>query len=320
MARRKNALTPEDLAPAAAPIYAVDDWESAVQLFIRDCRVRNLSEYTIKFYLREFNVFQSLMEKQRISTKPHMITEDVLKTNVILYMMDDGQKETSINCVLRSVRALFNFLVKEGYMTKSPMRKVRLVKQQQTLIATFSHEQIKVLLGQPDRRTFVGVRDYTMMELFLETGVRVRELVEISVSDINWKEGLISIDGKGNKLRQVPFQATMRKDLARYLQVRGELETDALFTTVDNNPITIRTVQDILTDYGRRAGIRDVRVSPHTFRHTFAKMSVQNGANLFSLQAVLGHTTLDMVRRYVNLFSLEVRDHHRKFSPLERLL
>lgn len=321
MARRKNALSPEEILPQAAPpAYVVDDFGSAADLFIRDCKIRNLSANTIKFYQREFAVFCGLLDKQRISTKPATLTEDVIKHKVILRMMDDGQKETSINCVLRSIRALFNFLVSEGYLMRSPMTKVKLVQQPRNVIVTFTSAETHALLAQPDVKTFVGIRDHTIMALLLETGVRVRELCDISVNDIVWADGMIKIDGKGYKQRLVPFQSAMRKLLARYLQIRGTLETDALFTTVDNEPVKIRTVQDQLAFYGRRAGLSGVRVSPHTFRHTFAKMSVQNGADIFSLQAVLGHATLDMVRKYVNLFSREVRDNHRKFSPLEKLL
>jgi len=319
MARRKNVLSAEDLAPSASPVYVIDDFESAVDLFIRDGKIRNLSKHTLDFYRRELNVFRIILERQRVSTNPTDITENILKNNVILYLMEEGQKETSINCVLRAVRTLLNFLVKEGYLVESPMKRVHLVKQKRTVINTFTSEQIRIILDQPEKGTFVGVRDFTIMALLLETGVRVRELCGIKLSDINWQDGTIRIDGKGYKERLVPFQAVMRKHLARYISIRGTLDTTTLFTTVDDNPIMVRTVQDQLAFYGRKAGIKDVRCSPHTFRHTFAKMSVKNNADVFALQAVLGHATLDMVRQYVNLFSNEVRDQHRKFSPLERL-
>ncbi|MNC28996.1 Tyrosine recombinase XerD [compost metagenome] len=264
-------------------------------------------------------MFKKALDKQRVSTDPSKITEKTIKENIILYLMDKGQAETSINCVLRAIRALFNFLVREGYLLQSPMRKMKLIKQKRKVVSTFSTDQLRVLIAQPDQTTFVGLRDHVIMMLFLETGIRVRELVDIDVNNIVWRDGVIVIDGKGYKQRMVPFQATVRKELSRYLNVRGNLDHDRLFVTIDNTPLTIRQVQEQLTNYGRRAGLKGVRCSPHTFRHTFAKLSVQNGADVFALQAVLGHATLDQVRTYVNLFSKEVRDEHRKFSPIEKI-
>lgn len=319
MARRKNALAHEDLEPLSKPLYVVDDFESAMDIFLRDCKIRNISVHTISFYRQELNKFRRILAKQRVSTNPNEVTDRVIKENVILYLMEDGQKETSINCVLRAVRTLFNFLVKDGFLTQSPMRNVSLVKQKKTVVATFTTEQLHVILAQPDQTTFVGVRDHTIMMLLAETGVRVREMCDVKVSDVNMADGTIKIDGKGYKQRLVPFQAVMKKELVRYLKLRGHLEHDALFVTIDNTPVAIRQVQEQIQSYGRRAGIKGVRCSPHTFRHTFAKMSVQNGADVFALQAVLGHASLEMVRTYVNLFSTEVRDKHRKFSPLEKM-
>ncbi|MNV38137.1 Tyrosine recombinase XerD [compost metagenome] len=319
MARRKNALTFEDITPQAQPLYAVDDFKSAMDLFLRDGKIRNISPHTLGFYRQELNKFERMLDKQGVPTDPNKITEKTIKENVILYMMDSELKETTINCVLRAVRTLFNFLVREGYLLQSPMRKMTLVKQKKTVVPTFSTDQLHRVLAQPDQKTFVGVRDHALMMLLAETGVRVRELTEIKTTDINWKDGVIKIDGKGYKQRLVPFQAVMKRELTKYVNIRGQLDHDTLFVTIDDTPLTVRQVQEQIAFYGRRAGITGVRCSPHTFRHTFAKMSVQNGADVFALQAVLGHASLDMVRTYVNLFSNEVRDKHRKFSPLEKM-
>ncbi|MFD0588680.1 tyrosine-type recombinase/integrase [Paenibacillus sp. GCM10027627] len=319
MARRNNRLTPAELSPGHKPLYVVDDFESAMHLFLRDCKIRNISAHTITFYRTELIKFMRLLESQDIPTAPEKITSEIIKENIILRMMELGRKETTINCTLRAVRTLFNFLVKESYILRSPMRDMTLVKQKRTIIQTFSRDQMRALLRQPDPYTFVGVRDATFLMLLIETGVRVRELVDIKLSDIMWQDGVIKIDGKGYKQRHVPIQITMKKQLQKYVKLRGELDHEALFVNVDNKPLKIRTVQEQMQAYGRAAGITGVRCSPHTARHTFAKMSVQNGADVFALQSVLGHASLEMVRTYVNLFSHEVTAQHRKFSPLEGL-
>lgn len=315
---KRGAIPPEQ-NNTKRPLCSLEDFDSAIELFLREGKIRNISPHTIAFYRRELGLFKSILERQHVNTDPNLITDKAIKEHIVLYMMDQGQKETSINCVLRSARALFNFLVREGQLEQSPMSNVSLVKQKKSVVAAFSAGQLRAIIEQADKSTFVGLRDRVIMMLFIETGVRVRELVDINVNDIVWREGVIVIDGKGYKQRAVPFQETMRKELARYVDVRGTLDHDRLFVTVDNTPITIRQVQEQISQYGRKAGVKGVRCSPHTFRHTFAKMSVQNGASMFALQAVLGHATLDQVRAYVHLFGHEVRKEHRRFSPLEKM-
>ncbi|WP_163538679.1 tyrosine-type recombinase/integrase [Gracilibacillus sp. YIM 98692] len=322
MARRRNKLTSEDLTPQKqAPIYGAEDFESALHLFLRDCKVRNLSEHTVKYYRNELIGFRNMLERQKVDTEPHKITEVLIKEKVILYMMEElGRKDVTINSKLRAIRAFFNFLYNESYIIKNPVANISLIKQKKTIIETFSRDQLRLLMAQPDQSTFTGMRDYTILLFLLETGVRARELIDISVSDINWQDNVVRINGKGSKERHVPIQSTMKTQLRKYVNIRGKLEHDALFVTIDDTSLTKRQLQNRIALYGRRASIKDVRCSPHTFRHTFAKMSVQNGADVFHLQAVLGHTSMDMVRNYVNLFSRDVFNGHRKFSPVEKLV
>ncbi|MED1148909.1 tyrosine-type recombinase/integrase [Bacillus paralicheniformis] len=318
MARRSNKLITDQASDK--PEIELTDFETAFNSFIRECKLKNLSKHTVKYYRDELLAFRTMLERQGISTKPGDITLKIIKENVIVYMMETlNRKETSINTRLRAIRAFFNFLEKDRQIYENPVRELSLLKQKKEVVETFSRDQLKDLLRQPDLGTFTGFRDYTIMLLLIETGVRVRELTDICVKDIRWEDSQIRIDGKGYKERLVPIQATMKRQLRKYIQIRGDVPNEALFVTIDNTPLTIRQVQNRLRKYGRKANIKNVRCSPHTFRHTFAKMSVQNGADVFALQAVLGHTSLDMVRNYVNLFSSDVMDAHKKFSPVEKL-
>ncbi|MGO4900295.1 tyrosine-type recombinase/integrase [Bacillus sp. GM2] len=318
MARRSNKLVTDQASDK--PEIELTDFETAFNSFIRECKLKNLSKHTVKYYRDELLAFRTMLERQGISTKPGDITLKIIKENVIVYMMETlNRKETSINTRLRAIRAFFNFLEKDRQIYENPVRELSLLKQKKEVVETFSRDQLKDLLRQPDLGTFTGFRDYTIMLLLIETGVRVRELTDICVKDIRWEDSQIRIDGKGYKERLVPIQATMKCQLRKYVQIRGDVPNEALFVTIDNTPLTIRQVQNRLRKYGRKANIKNVRCSPHTFRHTFAKMSVQNGADVFALQAVLGHTSLDMVRNYVNLFSSDVMDAHKKFSHVEKL-
>ncbi len=112
----------------------------------------------------------------------------------------------------------------------------------------------------------------------------------------------------------------MQKQLRKYLKVRGSVEENgALFVTIDDDRLSKRQLQNLISKYGRRAGIKNVRCSPHTYRHSMAKFSVQSGADIFTLQSILGHSSMDMVRVYIHLFSSDVYENHKKFSPVERL-
>lgn len=319
--RRTNRLTEAELeTPHAIQEEIVDDFDHALYIFLRNCKIRNLSEQTITYYKNELTRFRVMLEEQRITTDPSRISAKVVKENVILKMMEEGRRETSINTRLRAIRAFFNFLHRERYIVNNPANDFTLIKQKKTVIETFTREQVQALLRQPDQGTFTGVRDYTMLLLLFETGVRVKELLGIRVEDIRWEDNMIRIrDPKGYKERLVPFQSTAKKQLRKYVKIRGEIDKEILFVNIDNRALTIRTFQERMKMYGRRAGLKNVRCSPHTARHTFAKMSVQNGANIFELQKILGHTSLEMVRNYVNLFSTDVAKGHRKFSPIERL-
>ncbi|WP_261800036.1 tyrosine-type recombinase/integrase [Paenibacillus sp. PAMC21692] len=298
-------------------------FEEAVQLFIRDRKCSNLSSHTLDFYKRELLKLSRTLEKQGLSTEPSKITAGLLKKNVIYYLLEEEElKASTINCLLRAARALFNFLFNEKLIVdiENPFDNVGLLKNNKAIVNTFTNEQLFKLLQQPNLNTFSGVRDYTMILLLLETGVRVRELCDISIDDIDWDEMSVKINGKGAKERFVYFQEKMRNQLATYIQSRGEIHHRILFIKRGNlQPIDRRTVHEQIHMYGKKAGITNVRCSPHTMRHTFARLSVQNKANLFALQSILGHSTMNQVLTYVNLFSSEVRDSHKSFSPIENL-
>ncbi|MCA1059779.1 tyrosine-type recombinase/integrase [Rossellomorea aquimaris] len=321
--RRSNNLSVNDLTKLRGSLRSdYIDFEDGVDLFIKDAKIRNLREHTIKYYENELRAFKRLLEGQDVDTTPGNITPEIIRENVILYLRDvKGLKITSVNTRLRAIRAYFNFLYERNYLPTNPMRDVKQVRDRKSVIATFSVKQLNDLLNQPDLKTFTGVRDYTLMLLLVETGIRANELVGLKITDIHWDESNLLIrNTKGYKQRMVPLSVTMKDQLRRYSAIRGVIvDCDSLFVTVDETPLTKRQIQNRISQYGKDAKISNVRCSPHTFRHTFAKLSVKNGAGIFELQTILGHTTMDMVKTYVNLFSDDVKDKHRKFSPLNNL-
>ncbi|WP_082926845.1 tyrosine-type recombinase/integrase [Paenibacillus tuaregi] len=301
------------------------DFDCAVYSFLRYCRIRNLSGNTVDFYRDVLKELEKQLASQDV-TRPIDITKD----NVLNAMdkkrnekIKRGRAETpsdaTMNKLIRGWRAFFNWLHTEGFIDPNPFNGIGVIKSERRVIETFSNAQVKALLDAPNRSTFTGYRDYVIMLTLLDTGIRISELASLRVTDINWGDRTFKVYGKGRKERIVPFSRALEKHLREYVEIRGTVDTDCLFVNIDNGPFKVRGIQQAIQLYGRDARIKGVRVSPHTFRHTFAKMYIMNGGDSFSLQKILGHTSLEIVKMYVNLFSTDVAKQHAKFSPLERL-
>jgi len=202
------------------------------------------------------------------------------------------------------------------------MERVERPRRERALIRPFSLEQASRLLAAPDARTTPGLRDRAMMMLLLDSGLRISELLSLEAGRVDWLSCSATVMGKGRKERSVPFSAKTAQALLEYAQARSKspIKSDRLFLGKTGKPICRSKARKLILRYGRDAGIEGVRLSPHTLRHTFAVLYVRNGGDSFSLQQILGHSTLEMTRRYVNLASRDVAEQHKKFSPMEALL
>ncbi|MCU6709797.1 tyrosine-type recombinase/integrase [Paenibacillus sp. J5C_2022] len=314
--RRKNTIAGHGYGASKRPPES-EDFDIAVNTFIRNCKIRNLSESTISYYRVILKVLREHVTKSGIDRPSDVTAEHIHEFSI--ERRESGSPDTTVNMYNRGWRAFFNFMAAEGYVEENPYDHVAKMKSESKIIQTFSKPQIKTLLSAPDKTKFTGYRDYVLMLLLLETGIRISEAEGIVIPNINWRERRIKVYGKGRKERYVPFQQTLDKHLRQYLEIRGLLDHDFLFVNIDNTPAKVRTMQENIQAYGAAAGLKGVRVSPHTFRHTMAKMYVMNGGDPLSLQIILGHTSLEMVRNYVKLFSQDVAAKHAKHSPLESL-
>ena len=315
--RRGNRLTADEIDIAITPIeFETLTFDEALRLFIADAERRSLRIDTISYYRQQLGLFRRYL----ISIDKTELISGVVRADIDTFVdreMERGISDNTINIRLRAVRAFFGFLFEMKYIANNPMKKYPLLKVRGANIETFSTKQLRQLLNAPDRRTFTGLRDYTFMLLLLDTGLRLSEVTAVELDDVKLSEGRIFVrHTKGHMHRYVPIQAKMREQLRRYIKIRGTCETERLFVTIDGEPMQRAALQKLVGKYGKKAGIKGVRCSPHTLRHTFAKMSVMNGAGVFELQKILGHTTMEMVRVYVNLYSSDVSERHKEFSPL----
>ena len=291
-----------------------------VSAFLSTRKLRNLSPNTITFYSQHLNKFMEFMESHYHDVSVEQLDHNILREYV------SGLKEShsagGVNHHIKVLKILFKFMVEEGVITANPSKKISRIKTDQAVIPTFSNNQIRAMLEVTKHQMdFPGIRNYVLITLLYDTGCRISELLELKVDDIQLDEKILTVKGKGGNRRVVPFGDRSLIGLVKYLSKRTTLfgKGGVLFLTRFGEPLTRRMTNKIIERIGEKAKVENVRLSAHTFRHTFAKNWLMNGGDIFSLQKILGHKTLDMVRNYVNITFKDIQSQHNKFSPGDRL-
>lgn len=322
--RKRRTLIPESssnvrMDNAKHELSIVTTFEEGVRLLITDNKKRGLSEHTNDYYSDNLHVYSKFITD--ILNEPCPVSPNKRHTEAFLsYRINTlGKSLNACNIVLRAVKRYSAFMYAQGFSKQDELSGFKLAKNRDVEIAVFSDMQVRRMLSACDVKTFVGYRDYVLLMILLDTGVRLRELTDIMLTDVSIEDSYVRVFGKNQTYRHIPLSSTMKKALAKYLTVRGDSPSEHLFVSQDDTPLSKRGVQDRLTKYGKLAGIENVRVSPHTFRHTFATNYVKSGGDIFVLQTILGHSTLEMVRKYVRLYSPDLQRDHSKHSPLSRL-
>lgn len=234
-----------------------------------------------------------------------------------------GLSDHTINCYLRSIRAFWSWLISEGILSETPFSRVKIPRAPRKVVPTFTDSQIGALLGAINTEKPEGIRDYALILTLLDTGLRVSELSGLRMGDLWLEEGTLKVMGKGGKERLIPIGRAVQRLLWRYIsRFRPEPAFpgyDFLFLNADGRPVTRNHIQKRMALYGERAGLRGVRCSPHTLRHTAAVSFIRNGGDAFSLQRLLGHSTLAMTRHYCELADVDVKRVHITASPVDHL-
>jgi integrase/recombinase XerD len=229
----------------------------------------------------------------------------------------------TINCYYRALRAAWNRWVSDELVEQSPFHRLKAPKFPKKVIPCFTKTQIGDLLAAIDVSTSEGYRDYTLLVLLLDTGCRLSEVTNLRPGDIDMTRRCIKVMGKGSRERIVPIGTKVLKLLWKYIHKhRPEPPLpsyDRVFLTRYGMPLTKNRVESRMKNYGRKAGITGVRCSPHTLRHTACLFWIRNGGDIFSLQQITGHSSLDVLRGYVNLAQSDVSEVHKRCSPVDNL-
>ena len=276
---------------------------------------RGRSLKTIENYDRYLSSFLNFAK----INNPKEITDEVVRKyrlwlNRQLTKTDTLKKRTQ-NYYLIALRGFLKYLVKRNIPSLSAER-IELAKISERSLDLISLDELKRLLNAPDPQTSEGLRDKAMLELLFSTGLRVSELCALD-SDIDLNKDEMSVRGKGDKVRVVFFSETAKQAVKDYLKQRKDLN-EALFISLnsqikkENSRLTTRSVERIVKQYAIKAGITK-KVTPHIIRHSFATDLLQNGADLRSVQMMLGHSNISTTQIYTHITDKQLKETHRKF-------
>ena len=236
----------------------------------------------------------------------HMTT-DHLRTYLTDYQKINNCSKVSIDNIRRNLSSFFSWLEEENYILKSPMKRIHKIKTDKVIKETLSDESLECLRDSCD-----NLRDLAIIDLLASTGMRVGELVNINIEDIDFENRECVVFGKGNKERPVYFDARTKIHLKNYLKSRTD-DNPALFVSLDKpfNRLQISGVEIRLRNLGRRLGIH--RVHPHKFRRTVATRAIDKGMPIEQVQSLLGHSQIDTTMHYAMVNQNNVKESHRKF-------
>ena len=274
-----------------------------MDMFISAKRIEGCSERTLSYYKATIEHMLSI-----IVTPLRQIQTDELRAYLAEYQLRNNCSKTTVDNIRRNLSSFFSWLEAEDYIIKSPIRRIHKIRTGSKVKETLSEECIERL-----RDSCLHIRDLAIIDFLYSTGIRVGELVNLNISDINFEEKECIVYGKGNKQRKVYFDAKAKVHLKRYLEQRNDYN-EALFVTLDSpfERLKISGVEIRLRKLGRLASL-DQRVHPHKFRRSMATRAIDKGMPIEQVQKLLGHQQIDTTMHYAMVNQSNVKISHRKF-------
>jgi integrase/recombinase XerD len=292
--------------------------EAQIRAFLNCLRVeKGLSDNTIKAYRRDMTKFAGFAAQRDLGAARSVRRSDIVDFLGALY--GRGLDSRSVARHLVTIRHFFRFALTEGYITDDPAITIESPRFRQSLPEFLSLEEIDRLLQQPDTTTPVGARDRAMTELMYSCGLRVSELCGISVSDLQAESGCLRCVGKGNKERLVPVGRRALAAVRAYLRkgrpkLMRESSPPYLFLNQKGHKMDRITFWKTLAGYGRKAGLRQ-SLTPHMLRHSFATHLLDRGADLRSVQIMLGHSDISTTQIYTHVIEERLKQVYKTHHP-----
>jgi integrase/recombinase XerC len=254
-----------------------------------------------------------------------LLSADVNSVRAYLAALNEKQySKSTIARKLATLRSFYKFLVKRNQLSSNPVMAVRTPKQDKRLPRFLEYEQVKKLLETPPMDSWLGARDRAIMETLYSTGVRVSELVALNMDDVDFLGEVVHIRGKGKKERIVPIGTSALQVIQHYMEFRNKrahsnpnFDSKVLFVNKHGRRLSTRSVRRKMDKYLRMAGL-DPNISPHTLRHSFATHMLNNGADLRSVQELLGHQSLSTTQVYTHLTTKKLKETYDKAHPRDK--
>ncbi|KKO20730.1 MAG: tyrosine recombinase XerC [Candidatus Brocadia sp.] len=272
---------------------------------------RNFSSQTLRAYRNDLYQYLAFLLEEGCRDL-ESVTRLLLR-RFLAFLKKRDYSKTTIARKLVSIRSLYKFLCREGVLKCNPAENIRAPKLEKKLPGFMSVRQIETLLNLPGLSTVTGIRDRAIMETLYSTGMRVSELVGTDVSDIDFFNEVVKVKGKGRKERLQPIGNHALDAIRSYLKERGS-DKKALFLNNRGGRLTERSVARMLEKYVKIAGL-SLAISPHTFRHSFATHLLDNGADLRSVQELLGHANLSSTQIYTHITTERLKQVYDKAHP-----
>lgn len=288
-------------------------FEQGYKEFLMYCKVRNLREATIKHYDDSLKTIYKFIEPD---TPLNTITKDTVNNFILGCKEKLNIRDTTLVTYLRALKTILYYFMELGYVEKF---KIPILRADKEPIEVYTVDELNILLKKNDTDSFAEFRNWCIINFLLGTGCRVNSLVNIKNKDVDFDNAIVYLNvTKNRKSLAIPLSKHLIKVLKEYMSIRaGEVE-DYLFCTDFGNKINSNTLSHQLAMYNRKRGV--VKTGIHRYRHTFAKNWILNGGDIFRLQKILGHSTMDIVRNYVNMFDEDIKKDFNTFNPLETIL
>lgn len=280
------------------------DFGSLIRLYLLRCQVEGNSPNTIRAYAETLKMFERIAFEEDFPADVRAIAPADIYT-YLGRIAENGVGLETWHRRHREVRFLFSWLERMEYIEGSPFARIKNVRLPQKIVEPFSPDDVVRLLAVCDPATEIGARDRAIVLLFLDSGLRLNELVQLKLVDIDFASHRIKVlHGKGNKQRAVPFGTTAKEALLHYIwRFRENGEGQLFRSSRSGKPLTGNLIRVRMAQLGRLAGI--LRTHAHRFRHTFATWAIENGARELDVQYLLGHSSPVMVRRYSATYNSE---------------
>jgi len=278
---------------------------------------KGLSENTLESYGRDLKKFLLFIESRGITSAREIRYGDIL--DFMTHSREEGLSATSIVRSMVSVKQFFKYLLSEKVLSEDPTAHIKTPKMKKAIPGVISLGDVESILGAPDESTPEGLRDAAMLEILYATGIRVSELIGLKLNDVNFELGFVVVYGKGSKERIVPIGDKAKDKLLLSLRdsrpalLKGR-ESKALFVTRRGAGMTRQGFWKIIKAQALRAGVTK-KISPHTLRHSFATHLLERGADLRTIQIMLGHSDISTTQIYTHVESERLKEIHKKYHP-----